>query len=103
MRRPDDPEAFERHCDELFSEQGGGLRRLVELRKSGAVRAIGAGINGSETAEWQVQFAARLADESTRLGSTIDFILLAGTPTLLDHSAHTNGARRLLCCAPTAA
>ena len=44
-----------------------------------------------------MEFARRLADESTRLGSPIDFFLLAGTPTLLDHSANTNGTARVLC------
>ncbi len=56
----------------------GGYRALDELRASGVIKAIGAGVNNWEAAE---QFA--------RLGQ-FDIFLVAGRYTLLDQDALTN-------------
>jgi D-threo-aldose 1-dehydrogenase len=52
--------------------EGGGIRAITELRDSGAVRAIGAGVN-----EWQI------IDELMNRGR-FDIFLLANRYTLLD-------------------
>ena len=88
---PDDPSACERHLAALLDKDSGGLPELVKMRQEGLVSAIGAGVNGQEGAAWQVEYTRRLADESAALGTPLDFFLLAGTPTLLDHGAYTNG------------
>ena len=54
----------------------GGYKALLQLRKSGAIRAFGVGIND---AEWCVRFAE---------AGDFDLFMLAGRYTLLDHSAH---------------
>jgi D-threo-aldose 1-dehydrogenase len=56
----------------------GGYRALTSLRDSGAVKAIGAGMNNCETAE----FLARNGD--------LDIVLLAGRYTLLEQEALTS-------------
>jgi D-threo-aldose 1-dehydrogenase len=53
----------------------GGYKALVELRDSGAVKAIGAGVN-----EWQI------AEKLARMGD-FDAFLLAGRYTLLEQDA----------------
>jgi D-threo-aldose 1-dehydrogenase len=66
-------EASDRRVRELFDR--GGYRALEELRSSGAVRAIGAGVN-----EWQV------CEKLLGLGD-FDCFLLAGRYTLLEQEA----------------
>jgi D-threo-aldose 1-dehydrogenase len=88
---PDDKGAEERHLAQLLATEDGGLREMVAMKKEGLIGAIGAGVNGSECSAWQIEYTRRLADESAALGSPLDFFLLAGTPTLLDHGAYTNG------------
>jgi D-threo-aldose 1-dehydrogenase len=56
----------------------GGYRALDELRSSGAIKAIGAGVN-----EWQV------AESLARMGD-FDIFLLAGRYTLLEQDALTS-------------
>lgn len=68
-------EAFEARLKELMN---GGYRALEELRASGAVKAIGAGVNEWEAAER----LARVAD--------FDVFLLAGRYTLLEQEALTS-------------
>ncbi len=63
----------DRRVRELFDS--GGYRALAELRSSGAVRAIGAGVN-----EWQV------CEKLLGLGD-FDCFLLAGRYTLLEQEA----------------
>jgi D-threo-aldose 1-dehydrogenase len=66
-------------ADVRFKEfMTGGYRALDRLRASGAVKAIGAGIN-----EWQI--AERLAD-----AGDFDVFLLAGRYTLLEQEALTS-------------
>jgi D-threo-aldose 1-dehydrogenase len=65
-------EASDRRIREFME---GGYKALVELRDSGAVKAIGAGIN-----EWQV------AENLARQGD-FDLFLLAGRYTLLEQEA----------------
>ena len=63
----------ERHEETMRQAlEGGGIRALTELRDSGAVRAIGAGVN-----EWQI------IDELMNHGR-FDIFLLANRYTLLD-------------------
>ena len=63
----------ERHAETMHQAlEGGGIRALTELRESGAVRAIGAGVN-----EWQI------IDELMNHGR-FDIFLLANRYTLLD-------------------
>lgn len=68
-------EASDRRIGEFME---GGYKALVELRASGAVKAIGAGIN-----EWQV------AETLARAGD-FDLFLLAGRYTLLEQEALTS-------------
>jgi D-threo-aldose 1-dehydrogenase len=68
-------EAFEARLKELMT---GGYRALEALRASGAVKAIGAGVN-----EWEA--AERLA-----LAGDFDVFLLAGRYTLLEQEALTS-------------
>jgi D-threo-aldose 1-dehydrogenase len=63
----------ERHAETMRQAlDGGGIRAITELRDSGAVRAIGAGVN-----EWQI------IDELMNHGR-FDIFLLANRYTLLD-------------------
>ena len=63
----------ERHEETMRQAvEGGGIRALTELRESGTVRAIGAGVN-----EWPI------IDELMNLGR-FDIFLLANRYTLLD-------------------
>lgn len=63
----------ERHEETMRqATEGGGIRAITELRDSGAVRAIGAGVN-----EWQI------IDELMNHGR-FDIFLLANRYTLLD-------------------
>jgi len=55
--------------------QGGGFRALTQLRESGAVRAIGLGVN-----EWEV-----VVDAMNEV--PLDVVLLAGRYTLLEQAA----------------
>lgn len=65
-----------RAADRRFDEvMGGGYRAMLKLRESGAVGAIGAGIN-----EWQV--AQKLAERGD-----FDCFLLAGRYTLLEQES----------------
>ena len=68
-------EAADRRIKEFM---GGGYRALDELRASGAIKAIGAGIN-----EWEV------AETLVRAGD-FDVFLLAGRYTLLEQEALTS-------------
>jgi len=55
--------------------QGGGFRALTQLRESGAVRAIGLGVN-----EWEI-----VVDAMNE--AALDVVLLAGRYTLLEQTA----------------
>lgn len=78
----------------------GGYRALEQLRASGKIKAFGAGINyavgtHNHTAEsyrqWNVdyfEFLVGLAAEGER---PLDFVLLAGTHSLLNYSAWEDG------------
>jgi D-threo-aldose 1-dehydrogenase len=66
-------DAADRRADELF--EGGGYRALEELRSSGAVSAIGCGLN-----EWE-------ASEKLLKRGDFDCFLLAGRYTLLEQPA----------------
>ncbi|PZO91927.1 MAG: pyridoxal 4-dehydrogenase [Sphingomonas sanxanigenens] len=69
-------EADELHFDALTA--GGGLRAMAELRQSGAVRAIGIGVN-------EIEACGRVLDHMA-----LDVILLAGRYTLLEQEALTS-------------
>ena len=71
-------EARDRQIATLMDEKKGGHRALVELRASKVIKAIGAGINESESAE----ILARAGD--------FDLFLLAGRYTLLEQEALTS-------------
>jgi D-threo-aldose 1-dehydrogenase len=70
------PEAAEERIRELFDR--GGYRALADLRASGAVAAIGAGVN-----EWEI------CEQLIGLGD-FDCFLLAGRYTLLEQDALTS-------------
>ena len=68
-------EAADRHLADFMK---GGYRALDELRASGAIKAIGAGVN-----EWEV------AEKLARAGD-FDIFLIAGRYTLLEQEALTS-------------
>eukprot|EP00747_Dinoflagellata_sp_TGD_P117447 gnl/TRDRNA2_/TRDRNA2_172607_c2_seq19.p1 gnl/TRDRNA2_/TRDRNA2_172607_c2~~gnl/TRDRNA2_/TRDRNA2_172607_c2_seq19.p1 ORF type:complete len:298 (-),score=38.55 gnl/TRDRNA2_/TRDRNA2_172607_c2_seq19:55-948(-) len=75
----------------------GGFRALEELRRSGTIRAFGAGLNSAEGREgaayrrWNRQYMDDLIGAHESGGKTIDFFLMAGIHTLLNHSAVEDG------------
>jgi D-threo-aldose 1-dehydrogenase len=91
----------------------GGMLALHELRASGAIQAIGLGVNeecpvvrkhhggtAEQAALWNFNFVQRVLAMRTPLsntdgdgggGAAIDFLLLAGIHTLLNHTAYESG------------
>lgn len=82
-----------------------GFVALCDLRQSGRIRAFGAGINSAEGRKeaeyraWNLEYARFLtglgAGRGAAQGGGIDFFLLAGTHTLLNHSAWQDGVLKL--------
>ena len=84
--------------DQLLDHADGGLEALIQLKKQGKIRAIGAAINAecpifpddeSKRVEWNRAFVKQLLTRAP-VGS-IDFLLVANNYTLLDHSAFSCG------------
>ena len=65
-------EALDLRLNELMQ---GGYRALIELRDQGVIKAIGAGINESQSAQWMAE------------RGDFDLFLLAGRYTLLEQEA----------------
>eukprot|EP01051_Picozoa_sp_SAG22_P000383 SAG22_NODE_10_length_35702_cov_72.266992_4_plen_434_part_00 len=77
--------------------RGGGMRWLEEQRASGVIKAFGAGVNSAEGRDEAGSTASNLAYVKRLLGmaadtaNPLDFLLLAGNHSLLNHSAYTSG------------
>ena len=84
----------------FLSGAEGGYRALEHLRAEGKIKAFGAGMNyavgtANHTAEsyrqWNVDYLDFLVRQASEGHRPIDFLLLAGTHTLLNHSAWEDG------------
>merc|ERR1740130_969681 len=74
-----------------------GINALEELRSKSIISAFGAGLNSSEGRpdavyrKWNRQYLDFLIDIKTSGERPLDFCLMAGNHTLLNHSAHSDG------------
>jgi D-threo-aldose 1-dehydrogenase len=78
----------------------GGYKALEELRRVGKIKAFGAGLNyavgtpnhAEETyRQWNVEYLDFLIDQASEGERKLDFLLLAGTYSLLNMSAWEDG------------
>ncbi len=80
-----DPEAEihgDRHAERMRDMAGSGIKALEELKRAGQIKAIGMGLNATDSLETIAPMVK------------LDFVIVAMPYTLLDQSALANGMQR---------
>lgn len=82
---------------EALGAADGGMRWLEDMRERGVIKAFGAGVNSPEgrpadkVKASNLEYVKRLIAMAKDASKPLDFLLLAGNHTLLDHSAWESG------------
>eukprot|EP01006_Ploeotia_vitrea_P003252 TRINITY_DN112311_c0_g1_i1.p1 TRINITY_DN112311_c0_g1~~TRINITY_DN112311_c0_g1_i1.p1 ORF type:complete len:365 (+),score=31.14 TRINITY_DN112311_c0_g1_i1:142-1095(+) len=77
------PPELETHRNALLSS---GLPELQKMKQEGLISAVGVSLNGHAEQQWIVDLARRAAETGS-----VDYFMIAGSYTLLCHTAWTDG------------